>query len=170
MPDKVRFFVWRQSGKPIAFSVSMVHGDAIYNEYLGLDYAVALKLHLYFYAFRDIASWAMANGYKRWISTGLCYDPKLQLRFRLLPLDLYVRHTSPILNVMLGFLLPLIVPTRYDKTLPKFLNYADMWHKPERGAGSPHPVRTGREAYPLASSTAQSEIFDHAATRSRKAR
>ena len=54
MPDKVRFFVWRQSGKPVAFSVSMVHGDTIYNEYLGLDYAVALNLHLYFRAFRDI--------------------------------------------------------------------------------------------------------------------
>lgn len=127
MPDKVRFFVWRQSGKAIAFSVSMVQGDAIYNEYLGLDYAVALKLHLYFYAFRDIASWAIANGYRRWVSTGLSYEPKLQLRFRLVPLDLYVRHTSPALNVLLGWLLPLIEPTRNDRTLRKFPNYAELW-------------------------------------------
>ena len=93
MPDKTRFFVWRQSGKAIAFSLSMVHDDTICNEYLGLDYAVALDLHLYFYTFRDIMSWAIANGYKRMFSSGLSYDPKWHLRFQLHPLDLYVRHT-----------------------------------------------------------------------------
>ena len=99
MPDKVRFFIWRQSGKPIAFSLSMIHGDAVYAEYLGLDYSVALKLHLYFYAFRDLMTWAIANGYKRYVSTGLNYEPKWHLRFQLYPLDLYVRHTSGILNM-----------------------------------------------------------------------
>ncbi len=168
MPDKVRFFIWRQSGKPIAFSVSMVHGDTIYNEYLGLDYAVALKLHLYYYAFRDIASWAIANGYRRWVSTGLSYEPKLQLRFELAPLDLYVRHTSPALNVLLSWLLPLIEPTRHDKTLRKFPNYAQMW--PKRMAPDNTSVRNAQERYPRASSTARSEIFDHAPTRSRKLR
>ena len=77
MPDKVRFFVWRQSGKIIAFSLSMVQDDTIYNEYLGLDYAVALDLHLYFYAFRDIMTWAIANGYKWCFSSGLSYDPEM---------------------------------------------------------------------------------------------
>ena len=94
MPDKARFFVWRQAGKIIAFNLLMVHGDAIYNEYLGLDYSIALKLHLYFYAFRDTMTWAIANGYKRYFSTSLSYDPKWHLRFRLFPIDLYVRHTS----------------------------------------------------------------------------
>ena len=158
MPDKVRFFVWRQSGKPVAFSLSMVHGDTIYNEYLGLDYAVALKLHLYFRAFRDIASWAIANGYRRCVSTSLCYEPKLQLGFRLMPLDLYVRHTSPALNVLLGWLLPLIEPTRHDRTLRKFPNAEEM-----------RPDRRMRDNYPRASSTARSDIFDQAETRSRKA-
>lgn len=126
MPDKVRFFVWRQSGKTIAFSLSMVHDDAIYNEYLGLDYSVALKLHLYFYAFRDIMTWAIANGYKRYLSTGLSYDPKWHLRFHLYPLDLYVRHTSRIINMALKWILPFLEPTRYDKTLRQFPNYQEL--------------------------------------------
>lgn len=163
MPDKARFFVWRQSGKPIAFSVSMVHGDTIYNEYLGLDYTVASELHLYYCAFRDIASWGIANGYKRWVSTGLSYKPKLQLRFKLVPLDLYVRHTSPVLNVLLGWLLPLIEPTRHDKTLRRFANYSEMWAERQ-------PKRASAAGQPLAASTARSEIFDHAETRSRNAR
>ena len=127
MPDKVRFFVWRQSGKAIAFGLTIVHDDAISCEYLGLDYSVALKLHLYFYVFRDIMTWAIANGYKRYLSTGLNYDPKLHLRFQLSPLDLYVRHTSRIINVALTWMLPLLEPTRYDKTLTRFSNYAELW-------------------------------------------
>ncbi|HKY86737.1 MAG TPA: GNAT family N-acetyltransferase [Pseudorhodoplanes sp.] len=127
MPDKARFFVWRQSGKIIGFSLVLVQGDAIYSEYLGLDYSVALRVHLYFYAFRDTVAWAIANGYKRYLSTGLNYDPKRNLRFQLYPLDLYVRHTSRIFNVVLARLLPLIEPTRYDKTLPRFANYHELW-------------------------------------------
>jgi hypothetical protein len=126
MPDKVRFFVWRQGGRVIAFSVCMVEGDAVYAEYLGLDYQVALDLHLYHYAFRDVVSWAIANGYKWFRSGGLNYDPKLHLRHVLDPLDLYVRHISPAVNALLRRLLPFIEPTRNDATLKKFSNYAEL--------------------------------------------
>src|SRR5262245_37541855 len=45
MPERVRFFVWRRNGKAVAFGESLVHGDTMYAEYLGLEYGVALKLH-----------------------------------------------------------------------------------------------------------------------------
>jgi len=130
MPDKVRFFVWRQGGRAVAFSLCMLEDDAIYAEYLGLDYTVALTLHLYHYAVRDVICWGMANGCKWFRSGGLNYDPKLHMRHVLDPLDLYVRHTSPLVNALLGRLLPLLEPTRYDKTLRKFANFGDLWGKP----------------------------------------
>jgi predicted N-acyltransferase len=129
MPDKVRFFVWRQEGRQIAFTLCMIEGDALYAEYIGLDYKVALDLHLYHYAVRDMTSWAIANGYKWLRSSGLNYDPKLHLRHLLDPIDLYVRHTSLIANTVLKRILPLIEPTRYDPTLKKFPNYAELWGK-----------------------------------------
>jgi hypothetical protein len=135
MPDKVRFFVWRQCGRVVAFSLSMMQDDTICNEYLGLDYTVALDLHLYFYIFRDIMNWAIALGYRRCLSSSLNYDPKWHLRFQLYPLDLYVRHTSRIPNMVLKKLLPLLEPTRYDKTLPRFANYPELWGS--GGASSP---------------------------------
>jgi hypothetical protein len=127
MPDRVRFFVWRQGGRAIAFSVCMVEGDAVYAEYLGLDYQVAFDLHLYHYAFRDVVSWAIANGYKWFRSGGLNYDPKLHLRHVLDPLDLYVCHISKVVNALMRRLLPFIEPTRNDATLKKFANYAELW-------------------------------------------
>jgi len=43
------------------------------------------------------------------------------------PLDLYVRHTSPLINAAMKRLLPLLEPVRSDETLKKFPNYADLW-------------------------------------------
>lgn len=105
----------------------MVQETALYAEYIGLDYTVAHDLHLYHWMYRDMVSWAIANGYKEFRSSGLNYDPKLHLRHLLDPTDLYVRHTSRIVNQALRIFLPLLEPTRYDSTLRKFANYDDLW-------------------------------------------
>ena len=119
MPDKARFFLWRQNGKLIAFSLCMIQGETLYGEYLGLDYSIALKLHLYFTVMRDIISWAIANGFKSIVSTSLGYGPKLQMRHVLEPLDLYIRHTSPLMNAVLRRVLPLLEPTRERRNVEK---------------------------------------------------
>jgi Acetyltransferase (GNAT) domain len=126
MPDKTRFFIWRQNGRAVAFNLCMVHDDTIYDQYIGLDYTVALDLHLYHYTIRDIMAWAIANGYEWYRSNGLNYDPKLHLRMQLDPLDLYVRHRSRIANAVMKIVLPWLEPTQYDKHLKKFSNYDDL--------------------------------------------
>jgi len=131
--DKNRFFVWRQNGEIVAFGSCLLQGDTIHGEYLGLDYRVALDLHLYHYTFRDLITWGIAHGYKWFHSSALNYDPKFHLRYRLDPIDLYVRHTSPICNAVFRRILPWIEPTRYDKTLKKFDNYDELWVPAARG-------------------------------------
>jgi predicted N-acyltransferase len=127
MPDKARFFLWHQNGRLVAFTLCTIDGNAIYAEYIGLDYTVALDLHLYHYAIRDMISWAMSQGHKWFHSSGLNYDPKLHLRHQLDPVDPYVRHTYAVPNVVLKWVLPLIEPTRSDPILTKFTNYHELW-------------------------------------------
>jgi Acetyltransferase (GNAT) domain len=127
MPDRVRFFVWRQNGRAVAFSICLVAGDTIYDEYIGLDYSIAFELHLYHLSYRDILAWAMKNGYKRYVSMGVSYRPKLHLGHRLEPLDLYVRHSSPLINAVFRLFLPLVGPVSRDKTLARFANYKELW-------------------------------------------
>jgi len=79
------------------------------------------------YISRDIINWAMIHGYKRFRSSGLNYDPKLHLGHRLDPIDLYVRHVSPLANWVMGLVLPWIVPARYDTALRKFPDYRQLW-------------------------------------------
>jgi predicted N-acyltransferase len=126
MPDRTRFFIWRQAGKIIAFSLCFVHGDSIYDEYLGMDYAVALDLHLYFYTLRDIISWAIEQRLRYYCSTPLNYDPKLHLKCDLVPLDLYVRHTARLINPIFRCAAKYLEPTRHDPVLRRFPNAAAM--------------------------------------------
>lgn len=107
--------------------MSMVEDCTLYLEYLGLDYGIAFDLHLYHYTFRDQYNWAVQNGCTRICSSALGYDPKLHLRFKLAPVDLYVQHVQPLANALLQRVLKFMVPARYDETLKKFDNYADIW-------------------------------------------
>jgi len=123
MPDRARFFVWTQQGRPIAFNACTLHDGVLWAEYLGLDYRCALDLHLYFIVTRDEIDWCCANGVRRYCSTSLNYDPKLHLKFRLLPLDLYVRHVNGWMNGILARASPWLTPARHDPLLRRFSNY-----------------------------------------------
>ena len=122
MSKRARFFIWRQSGKIVAFSFCLVCGDAIYDECIGLDYRVALDLHLYFYTLRDIISWSLQQGLKFYYSNPLNYEPKLHLDCELVPLDLYVMHTNALLNPLFRRVIKYLGPTRHDPILRKFPN------------------------------------------------
>jgi len=122
IPGRTKFFVWRQSDKIIAFSLCLVCADTIYDECLGLDYEVALDLHLYFYTMRDVISWSIDQKLRYYVSGPLNYDPKLHLGHELAPLDLYVLHTRGWLNPIFSIALKYLEPTRHDPTLKKFPN------------------------------------------------
>ncbi|PYL62514.1 MAG: GNAT family N-acetyltransferase [Verrucomicrobia bacterium] len=122
MPERARFFIWRQSGKIVAFSFCLVCGDAIYDECIGLDYSVALDLHLYFYTLRDIISWALQQRLKYYYSNPLNYEPKFHLDCELVPLDLYVRHASALLNPIFRRVIKYLGPSRHEPVLKRFPN------------------------------------------------
>lgn len=126
MPEAARFFVWRIDNRIVAFSFTLLCGDTLYDEVIGLDYDVALDLHLYFYTMRDVIRWALEQKLRYYVSGPLNYDPKLHLGHELAPLDLYVRHTRGWLNPVFSFALKYLEPTRHDPILKKFPNAAQL--------------------------------------------
>jgi hypothetical protein len=126
MPERARFFIWRIGDRIVAFSLTLLFGDTLYDEVIGLDYQVALDLHLYFYTMRDVIRWAIEQKLRYYVSGPLNYDPKLHLGHELAPLDLYVLHTNPLLNPIFKFALKYLEPTRHDPILKKFPNAAHL--------------------------------------------
>jgi predicted N-acyltransferase len=127
MNDRARFFIWRQGGKIVAFASTIVHKDVLRDNYIGLDYSVALEYNLYFVTLRDTIIWALKNGIKTYHSAPLNYDPKYHFRMELEPLDLYVRAPNGLLNPIFKRLLPLLEPTRYDPIIQRFSNANELW-------------------------------------------
>ena len=126
MGERARFFIWREKGRAVAVSLCMVHAGVLYDNYLGLDYTVALDRSLYFVTIRDLFDWACREKLHTYYSTPLNYDAKLHLRFALEPLDLYVRHVTNWINPFFTRIAPLLEPTRYDKLLRRFENHVDL--------------------------------------------
>jgi len=126
MPDRVRFFIWRQEGKIVAFALCMVHGDTIHDLNVGLDYEVALDLHLYFVTWRDVVEWAIDKGLKHYYTAPLNYDPKLHLRMELAPLDLYAWHTSALINPIFRLAMRYLQPARHDPVIRRFPNAHEL--------------------------------------------
>jgi predicted N-acyltransferase len=127
MPDKTRYFIWRRNHRIVAVNLCLIHGETICAEYIGLDYEVAFDLSLYFLVVRDVVAWAIDNGFKSYESTCGGYDPKRHLRFLLEPLDLYVRHTGGVFNLVLSLILPFIGPTRYEPLLEYFPEFQKLF-------------------------------------------
>jgi hypothetical protein len=126
MPDKTRFFIWRQAGRIIAFNLCLVHDGVIYDLDLGMDYSVALDLHMYFVTWRDIVQWSIDNGLRQYHTGPLNYDPKLHLKLRLSPQDLYARHISKLINPFFKIAMGFMHPVRHNPILRKFENAREM--------------------------------------------
>jgi hypothetical protein len=120
MPKCVRYFIWRQNGKAIAFSFCTIWGDTIYDNDIGLDYAVAHELNLYHLTFHDILDWALRNHLRFYETAPFDYEVKLHLGLCPDRLDLYIRHRSPVINLLLKFVAPVFAPAKSDPALRKY--------------------------------------------------
>ncbi|MBV8900564.1 MAG: GNAT family N-acetyltransferase [Verrucomicrobia bacterium] len=127
LPDKVRYFLWRQEGRIIAFNLCLLHDGTLYDLDVGFDYSLALDLHLYFVTWRDVIQWCLQHGLHTYHAGPLNYDPKLHLRLALLAQDVYARHPSKPLNLLLRIAMDYLGPVRYEPLLRKFPNYAELF-------------------------------------------
>jgi hypothetical protein len=126
MPEKIRFFVWRQEGRLIAFNLCLVHDGVIYDLDIGMDYSLALSLHIYFVTWRDVIRWSIEQGLRMYHAGPLNYDPKLHLKLALAPQDLYARHLNGWLNGPFKLAMGFMHPVRHNPILQKFANAGEM--------------------------------------------
>jgi len=117
MPEETRYFLWSLDGRLVAFDLCLISGSTLVDKYLGMDYAVAYKYHLYYVTFRDILRWCMQNGIRTCSSGTFNYDPKKRLDFAFVPLNVYVQHMNGVMNFLFGLFVPLLNPENFDPTL-----------------------------------------------------
>jgi hypothetical protein len=126
MPDRARFFLWHSGDQLVACSICLAHDGILSDEYLGLDYQVALDWHLYFRTLCDLLKWAIDHKMREYRSTPLNYAPKRQFGFSLAPLDLYLNLSRGLDVNRLRGMLRAIEPTGREPILRDFPNANEL--------------------------------------------
>jgi len=120
MPGKIKFFIWRIDGKAVAFVFCMLSKDRLIDYYLGLDYEVAHKYHLYFIKFRDVMNWCFKNGITTYEKGVSGYDPKKRLGFSLQPYYIYAMHRNRIVRPVFNRICGLLKFENFDPVLKEW--------------------------------------------------
>jgi len=117
MPEQARYFLWRIEGKIVAFVLCFVSKDFFMDYYLGLDYSVAYKYHLYFIKFRDTLDWSIKHGIKKYDMGYTGYETKKRLNFDIVPLYLYVKLRNRPLRPFFNFICQFLKFENFDSEL-----------------------------------------------------
>lgn len=117
MPGRTKFFLWRIDGKLAAFVLCLVSEEMLLDYYLGLDYSIAHKYHLYFVKFRDVMNWCIKRGIKRYEMGVTGYEPKKRLGFDFIPLYLYVKLRNRMLRPVFNFVCQFLKFENFDPCL-----------------------------------------------------
>jgi predicted N-acyltransferase len=117
MPGNAKFFLWRIDGKLVAFLFALVSKEVFIDYYVGLDYSIAHKYHLYFVKFRDVMNWCIGQGIKRYDMGVTGYEPKRRLGFEFKPLYIYAKYRNPLIRPFFNMLCGLLKFENFDPVL-----------------------------------------------------
>lgn len=119
MPDRTKYFLWRIDGKLVAFLLCLVSEDMLIDYYVGMDYSIAHKYHLYFLKFRDILNWCIKNKIKKYEMGITGYEPKRRLGFDFIPLYLYVKLRNRMMRPVFKLICQFLKFENFDPSLRK---------------------------------------------------
>jgi len=123
MPQRVKFFLWRIDGKLVAFLFCLVSKDLCVDYYMGLDYAVAHRYHLYFIKFRDTIKWCIENKIKKYEMGSFGYATKKRMGLNLVPLFIYVKLRNRALRPIFNFICHFLKFESFDSDLKEARQY-----------------------------------------------
>jgi predicted N-acyltransferase len=110
MRSQARFFLFYLEGRLVCFNLCFQHGDQLIDKFIGLDYAVARKLNLYFYTWHHNVEWCIAHGIRAYQVGQTDHEAKVRLGGKLVPLYFQARHTNPWLNFPLRMAARFLAP------------------------------------------------------------
>ena len=119
MPGQTKYFLWRIDGKLVIFLLGLVSKDMFIDYYVGFDYSVTHKYHLYFVKFRETLNWCIKNGIKQYEMGITGYEPKRRLGFDFVPLYIYVKLRNRALRPAFNFICQFLKFENFDPALKK---------------------------------------------------
>lgn len=114
MPGVAKYFITYDNDRIVAFNLCLVKNGVFIDKFIGFDYSVARKYHLYYTTFCHNIDWCVKNGVRTYQPGFSDYHPKIRLGAKLIPLDIYGQAFNPLLHSILKILRPWIEPKNMD--------------------------------------------------------
>ncbi|MDD5027690.1 MAG: GNAT family N-acetyltransferase [Candidatus Omnitrophica bacterium] len=118
MPGVAKYFITYDKDKIVAFNLCLIQDGIFIDKFIGFDYTLAHKYHLYYTTFCHNIAWCIEHKLKVYQPGFSDYHPKIRLGAKLVTLDIYARAFNPILNFIIRLIKPLIEPKNMDP-IPK---------------------------------------------------
>ncbi|MCK9573512.1 MAG: GNAT family N-acetyltransferase [Candidatus Omnitrophica bacterium] len=126
MPGVAKYFITRSEGKIIAFNLCFIKEDTCIDKFIGFDYSIALKYHLYYTTFAHNIDWCIKNGIHFYQPGQGDYDAKIRLGASLIPLSIYIKSFNPMLNLLMKPIIKTIAPKKFDPALKNLGKYKNL--------------------------------------------
>jgi len=114
MPGVAKYFITYDNEKIVAFNLCLIKNGVFIDKFIGFDYNVARKYHLYYTTFCHNIDWCTKNGIRVYQPGFSDYHPKIRLGAKLIPLHIYAQAFNPVLHSILKLIRPWIEPKNMD--------------------------------------------------------
>ncbi|MCB1504109.1 MAG: GNAT family N-acetyltransferase [Hyphomicrobiaceae bacterium] len=105
---KARALLCRHNGKLVSFALFLVEKDKVIAKFIGMDYAVARSLNLYFFNWMTIVRFCIENGIPALQTGQTTYTVKVKLGSKMKRSWIHFKHTGLVLGWVLRKIGPLV--------------------------------------------------------------
>lgn len=114
MQPNTKFFLYYVNGKLAAFNLCFVYRDLCIDKYIGFDYDISNRYHLYTVSWCYNVDWCIKNSIRFYRTGQTEYYAKLRMGSGMVPLYAYLRHRNKIANLLLKALSLVLKPDNFN--------------------------------------------------------
>lgn len=114
MGERVRFFLYYVNGKLGAVNLCFIYKDIFIDKFIGFEYDISDKYHLYFLSWCYNVEWCIKNSIRYYASGQTDYQAKVRLGSGLSARRAYLKHRNKIGNMCMKMLALVLKPDNFD--------------------------------------------------------
>jgi predicted N-acyltransferase len=114
MAPYARFFLYYVNGRLGAFNLCFIYPDLFIDKFIGFDYDISNKAHLYFVSWCYNIEWCLKHKIRSYQTGQTDYSAKVRLGAKLVPLYAYLKHRKGAVNLILRLLARFLKPENFD--------------------------------------------------------
>ncbi len=118
MRPHVKYLLYYVNNRLAAFNLCFTYENLFIDKFIGFDYDISSKLHLYFVSWCYNVEWCINNAVPAYHTGQTDYGAKIRLGSKLIPLYAYLKYKNKVGNLFFKVLALVLKPDNFDTDIP----------------------------------------------------